>query len=131
MRTSHGHRRKPVAAALALLGMAFYVLIFPWHAVSGVDRTLSEKAAAELASLHVYCLIDATPDNTTAPAPDEDRGTTCPLCQGNAPFSFALPVPALPLACAPSRTARFDPPAEIAATPATRIVPNSRGPPRA
>lgn len=131
MRRPHGHRRTRATAALALLGMLFYVLIVPWHAVSSFDRSLSKTSAAIDASLHVYCLIDATPDNTTAPGPDEDRGTTCPLCQANAPFSFALPVPVLPLACAPWRAAHFAPPVEIAATPAARIVPMSRGPPRA
>lgn len=131
MRRARKHQRTPAAAALALLGMAFYVLIVPWHSVSSLDRLLA-AAANDLAGLHVYCFGTSSPDGSPLESPsDGSSDTHCPLCQAHVPFSFAIEQPATALPHRPDLQVAFDPLHQEAAIAASDIVPNSRGPPHA
>lgn len=114
------HRR--VAAALALLGIAFYTLLLPWH--------LTSQFAAQLYRADVGIFADAMctsngGDRSDPAAPK----TSCPICKGLAAFQLAVaPAAAIALPAAPAGTpllavVRDD--VAGAAVPA----PRSRGPP--
>ncbi len=106
-----------VGAALALLGVALYALLFPGHLTSQFNSQLTR--ADVIAG--VICLSD---DSSPAmPA------TSCPICKGLASFQLALAPPdafALPVPphAAPVVALVRDDVAELA-----RPRPNSRGPP--
>jgi hypothetical protein len=108
-----------VAAALALLGVAFYTLLVPWHLTSQFTAKLFEAEFGTLAS--TMCGSGST--NPSTP------GTDCPICKGLAAFQLALE-PAPPAAPpAPTGRARHCVPARDDVAGATTPVPRSRGPP--
>jgi len=69
---------------LALLGVAFYVLLLPWHFSSQLEQQL---LAAEFGlSAEAICSSggNAGPSVPGAPAP------SCPICKGLAAFQLAV-----------------------------------------
>ena len=91
LRMIWGLRRtcRRVAAAVALLGTAFYALLLPWHLTSQFERHLF---AAEFGiSAQAMCRADASgPSVPGAPA------ESCPICKGLAAFHFAIAPAAQP-----------------------------------
>ncbi len=110
------HRR--TAAALALLGVAFYVLLLPWH--------LTSQFAAQIHRADLGIFADAMCTSDGAPAAP---ATSCPICKGLAAFQLAMAAPeAATLAVMPHATpvliiARDDVAGSDLPTP------RSRGPP--
>jgi hypothetical protein len=105
---------------LALLGVAFYVLLLPWHLTSQFSAQLYRADAGMFADS--MCSPDGS--NPALPA------SNCPICKGLAAFQLALATPATALL-----------PAMPHASPVLTIVqddvgsvavphPRSRGPPR-
>lgn len=80
-----------VAAACALLGVAFYALLLPWHLTSQLARNLFEAEFG--ASYAVICgsQLNAA-DNPAIPGAP---ATSCPICKGLAAFQLAV-TPVLP-----------------------------------
>ena len=114
------HRR--VAAALALLGVAFYPLLLPWH--------LTSQFAAQLYRADVGIFADAmcTSNGSDRSDPAAPK-TSCPICQGLAAFQLAVaPAAAVVLAVEPAGK-----PVLVAVRDdvagATVPTPRSRGPP--
>jgi hypothetical protein len=108
-----------VAAVLALLGLAFYTLLVPWHLTSQFQLRLFEAEFGTFAST----LCGSGPVDPGAPK------TNCPICKGLAAFHLAVeaaPLPALParFAGTPQLTRTRD---DVAG--AAIITPRSRGPP--
>jgi hypothetical protein len=120
-RTRRTYRR--VTAALALLGVAFYTLLLPWHLTSQFEAQLFKAEFGPLAQ--VMC----TSGGATDPAAPGLPSTSCPICKGLAAFQLALasaPQPALPMPAAGSLLVAplFD---DVAG--ALVPSPRSRGPP--
>ena len=88
-----------VAAALALLGVAFYALLLPWHLTSQFTLGLYEAEFGPLAARDVRQELDGVnPSLPGAPA------TSCPICKGLAAFQLTL-APAPPVAALPAHAA--------------------------
>jgi Protein of unknown function (DUF2946) len=81
------HRRHRFGAAIAIIAMAFYTVLLPWHTVSqatGPPRILGK-------SFEPPChKVSATGDHGETPQPAKPR-TNCPICNGFAAFHFAAP----------------------------------------
>jgi Protein of unknown function (DUF2946) len=80
----HGRRRP--AAISALIGMAFYAMLFPWHTVSQTSIALAQAGFA--ASTIPICHSEA-PSDPAKPA-HPAKQTHCPICNGFAALQFAL-----------------------------------------
>jgi hypothetical protein len=112
-------RYRTTTAALALLGVAFYALLLPWHLTSQFSQQLYRADVGIFAD--AMCKADGT--KPAMPA------TSCPICKGLAAFQLAIDapgaavLPVVPLAV-PARVALRDDDV-IAIVPAAR----SRGPP--
>jgi hypothetical protein len=111
------HRK--TAAALALLGVAFYALLLPWH--------LTSQFSAQLYRADVGMFAEAmcSPDGSNPAMP----ATGCPICKGLAAFQLALAAPdaaLLPVMphAAPVLVVKQDDVAGVAVP-----TPRSRGPP--
>jgi hypothetical protein len=78
------HRRRRLGATLALLGMAFYAVLLPWHTVSQATLALDPAQA----------WADAAPMCRSTPADSQQKPgapkTHCPICSGFAALQFAL-----------------------------------------
>lgn len=111
------HKYRVVGAALALLGVALYALLLPWHLTSQFNGALNRADVVA----GVICSSEGS--SPAMPA------SSCPICKGLASFHLALTppdaiaLPALPHA-APAVACVRDHVAELALP-----RPNSRGPP--
>jgi hypothetical protein len=113
-----------VAAAMALLGVAFYALLLPWHLTSQFALGLYEAEFGPLAAVMCGKSVDGVnPSLPGAPA------TSCPICKGLAAFQLTL-APAPPVVALPALAhAQFVPGASDDAAGAALPTPRSRGPP--
>ncbi len=80
----HGRRRP--AAISALIGMAFYALLFPWHTVSQTSMLLAQAGFST--STVPICHTEAPGDPAKPGQPAKQ--THCPICSGFAALQFAL-----------------------------------------
>jgi hypothetical protein len=114
-----GRTYRRIAAAWALLGIAFYALLLPWHLTSQFSAQLFEAEFGTLAST----LCGSGPVDPSAPS------NGCPICKGLAAFQLALepaPVTVLPAHFA-GTTLSVHARDDVASK--TSLVPRSRGPP--
>jgi hypothetical protein len=114
------YKRRRIAAALALLGVAFYALLLPGHLTSQFSAQLYRADVGMFADS--MCATDGF--NPAMPA------SSCPICKGLAAFQLALATPdaaLLPVMphAAPVLAIAQDDVAGVAAP-----HPRSRGPPR-
>lgn len=79
------HRRRRLGATLALLGMAFYAVLIPWHTVS--QATLGLDPAQAWADAAPMCHSISAADSQQKPGTPK---THCPICGGFAALQFAL-----------------------------------------
>jgi hypothetical protein len=112
------------AAAIALLGIAFYTLLLPWHLTSQLQRQL--LTAGFGADRDIICQsgeADGVAKPPGAPA------TSCPICKGLAAFQLAL-IPAPPVVF-PPRDVHVSLARHVAddGANAFHIAPRNRGPP--
>ena len=111
------HKYRVTGAALALLGVALYALLLPWHLTSQFNSQLNH---ADIIAGVICSTSDSAP---SMPA------SSCPICKGMASFHLAIAppdmvtLPAMPHAAALLGSVRDDV-AELA-----RIRAHSRGPP--
>ena len=80
----HGRRRP--AAISALIGMAFYAMLFPWHTVSQTSMLLAQAGFST--STVPICHTEA-PGDPAKPA-QPAKQTHCPICNGFAALQFTL-----------------------------------------
>lgn len=109
-----------MAAASALVGVALYALLLPWHLTSQFDRQLFAAEFGEAAALICSDTADGSPE---APA------SSCPICKGLAAFQFALA--AAPHTITPPLPVRSPSLLPLREDVASVLVPlpRSRGPP--
>lgn len=111
------HKYRVVGAALALLGVALYALLLPWHLTSQFNNELNR------ADVIAGVICSSEGSSPAMPA------SSCPICKGLASFHLALAPPdavALPVLphATPVLASLRDHVAELAIP-----RPNSRGPP--
>lgn len=118
-------KRNRVARAWALLGVAFYTLLLPWHLTSQFDRQLFVAEFGNEVAL--ICSSDAK--SGAAPTDSGTPASSCPICKGLAAFQLAL-APAAQVIAPP---AMVDTAMRLAlredVAGAVTIPPRSRGPP--
>lgn len=112
--------RGSFAAALALLGVAFYALLLPGHLVSQF------KTAVLAADLGIFAgdLCTSDGSNPAMPAP------SCPICKGTAAYQLALTPPDVAVLAPLPRTAIVLALVQDDIAGAAVPTPRSRGPPR-
>ena len=118
------YRHRRFTGALALLGMAFYMVLVPWHTVSQASLQL---VRSNLVASHCH---ETIADGSSTPKPDKPT-TKCPICNGLAALQIATIAPAchVILRGAESETAVAASEDSVADTRAR--APQSRGPPLA
>ncbi len=101
------HRRRRLGTAPALLGMAFYVVLFPWHTVS---QATTARAGAPAISAATLCHnVSAAPNSEPSKGAKPASKTHCPICSGFAALQLALAGAAMPMLVPPeSGSALFD-----------------------
>src|SRR5690242_6745092 len=80
------HRHRRFTGALALLGMAFYVVLVPWHTVSQASLQLLQ------ANLVASPCHQTMAQRSSTPKPDKPT-TKCPICNGLAVLQIATSGP--------------------------------------
>lgn len=107
---------------MALLGIAFYTLLLPWH--------LTSQFAAQLyrADVGIFADVMCTSNGGDRSDPAAPK-TSCPICKGLAAFQLAVaPAAAIALPAAPAGTPLLAVVRDDVAG-ATVPAPRSRGPP--
>jgi hypothetical protein len=79
------HRRFP--GALALVGMAFYAVLVPWHAVSQATTPTLALAKSSEPLCHA-----STREHAKSPQQPLKPPTNCPICKGFAALHLATGV---------------------------------------
>ncbi len=113
------HRR--IAAALALLGVAFYALLLPGHLTSQFNAQLYKADVGMFAD--AMCLSGDQGSKPGMPAP------SCPICKGVAAFQLAMTPPELAVLPAMPHAAPVLASAQDDVAGAVVPAPRSRGPP--
>lgn len=112
------------AAALALLGVAFYALLLPWHLTSQFAIGLYEAEFGPLSAVMCGKSVDGVnPSLPGAPA------TSCPLCKGLAAFQLTLTPAPIGMLLPALAHAQFMLAAHDDVASAALLTPRSRGPP--
>jgi hypothetical protein len=119
------HRQRPFAGAIALVAMAFYTVLLPWHTVSQATGPPPSLVKSFEPPCHQ---ASAAGDNAKTPQPAKPR-THCPICNGFAAFHFAALAPASALGVRPAVHAAIAHTVEEGLVGVTARTPQSRGPP--
>jgi hypothetical protein len=122
------YRRRRFAATLALVGMAFYAVLLPWHTVSQATNALVGSGlgiTAELPCHNISAALNGEPKGS----PPANK-THCPICSGFAALHLTLSGAAIDIVTPPEagdsvRHCTHDDLASIYLR-----APQSRGPPR-
>ena len=120
------HRQRQYAGVIAIVAMAFYAVLLPWHTISqatGPPLTLGKP-------FEPPCHQASAPgDHAKTPQPGKPR-TRCPICNGFAAFHYAAPAPTSFLLARPAVHAVIPHMVEDGLVGVTAPAPQSRGPPR-
>jgi hypothetical protein len=81
------HRERHFSAAIAIIAMAFYTVLLPWHTVSQATGPPPSLGKSFEPPCHQ---ASAAGDTAKTPQPAKPR-THCPICNGFAAFHFAAP----------------------------------------
>jgi hypothetical protein len=119
------HRQRQLAGAIALVAMAFYAVLLPWHTVSqATGPPLGLGKSFEPPCHHA----SAAGDNAKAPQPAKPR-THCPICNGFAALNLATAALATVLIVRPAVHTAISHMVEDGLVGVTARAPQSRGPP--
>jgi hypothetical protein len=119
------HRQRRFAGAIALVAMAFYAVLLPWHTVSQATGPPLSFGKSSEPPCHQAL---AAGDNAKTPQLAKPR-THCPICNGFAAFHFAAPAPVSALLVGPVVHAAIPHTVEDGLVGVTARTPQSRGPP--
>ena len=119
------HRQRQLAGAIALVAMAFYAVLLPWHTVSQATGPPLGLGKSFEPPCHQ---ASAAGDHENTPQPAKPR-THCPICNGFAAFHFATPAPASFLLARPAVHAVIPHMVEDGLVRVAARAPQSRGPP--
>jgi hypothetical protein len=115
------HWRRRLAGALALVGMAFYAVLVPWHTVSQATTPSSTLARSSEPPCHA---------STSAKSPQPLKPqTNCPICKGFAAMHLATDAPVNLLLVRVAASASLPRAGEDGLAKATTHTPQNRGPP--
>ena len=121
-----------LAAAYALLAMAFYILLLPLHSISQLAQSLAEGSSVSVETVMCHAVSADLEQTAEKPeAPQKNSGSNCPLCQAGASYAFAVMASATAWCPAPEADLAFAPMISDAAVAKREIIPVSRGPPAA
>ena len=83
------HRCRRIAGAVALAGMAFYAVLFPWHTVS---QATAQLLPSKLAKPSKPLCHDGGPssDGGSKSSPPAKPLSQCPICKGFGALQLAL-----------------------------------------
>src|SRR5262249_22801482 len=115
------YRHRRFAGALALLGMAFYAVLVPWHTVSQASPQLLQSKL--VAPCH-----ETMARGSSTPKPDKPT-TKCPICNGLAALHIAVSVPACHILPRVIQSKAVLAATEDSVADITARRPQSRGPP--
>jgi hypothetical protein len=116
-----------VGATIALVGMAFYAMLFPWHTVSQTAMLLAQAGLGT--SAIPLCHGEATPASDPAKNSRPSKQTHCPICSGFAALQLAAAGATVVVATPPAATIVLADGTQDHLTDALRHAPQSRGPP--
>jgi hypothetical protein len=119
------HRQRRFAGAIALVAMAFYTVLLPWHIVSQATGPPLSLGKSFEPPCHQ---ASAAGDNAKTPQPAKPR-THCPICNGFAAFHYAAPASASAAFVRPAVHAALLHTVEDGLVGVTAPAPQSRGPP--
>jgi hypothetical protein len=120
------HRQRRLGGAIAIVAMAFYAVLLPWHTVSQATGPPPSLGKAFEPPCHQ---VSAAGDNDAkTPQPAKPR-THCPICNGFAAFHFAAPTLASILFERTAVHAAVLHAVEDGLVGVTARAPRSRGPP--
>ena len=125
------HRYSRFGGTLALLRMAFYAVLIPWHAVSQANAALSGERITLTAEppCHDGASSPSGTRSETTKGSQPAGKTHCPICTGFAALHLALAATAiaLPAPSGPGAARVFAPQQHLVALPVP--APQSRAPP--
>ncbi len=121
------YKGRRVSAMLALIGMAFYAMLFPWHTVSQTSMLLAQAGLAT--STIPICHRDAAPISNPAKPEQPAKQTHCPICNGFAALQFALAGAPISLVLPPRPSGKLSFGTEDHLADALVQAAQSRGPP--
>ncbi len=105
--------------------MAFYAMLFPWHAVSQTSIALAEAGFAT----NPVPICHAEPLGNPAKPAQPAKQTHCPICNGFAALQLALASAPIALPLPPHVTGKHVFGSEDHLTDALVLAAQSRGPP--
>jgi hypothetical protein len=117
------YRHRRFAGALALLGMAFYAVLVPWHTLSQATLQLSQTSAVTAPCPHAM-----VGEGSKTSKPEKPR-THCPICNGVAALQIAISAPATPFVLKIAEEDVEQAACEEGVADAPARTPQSRGPP--
>ena len=119
------HKNRGVGAVIALIGMAFYAMLFPWHTVSQTSLLLAQAGAGTPTIPSCHREATGEPAKPAQPV----KQTHCPICSGLAALQLALTSPPVPLPLPPQFVGKFLHGTETNLAEASVLPPHNRGPP--
>ena len=112
------HKNRGVGAVIALIGMAFYAMLFPWHTVSQTSLLLAQAGAGT--TTIPSCHREAT---------GEPAKAAQQVKQGLAALQLALTSPPVSLPLPPQLVGKFLHGTETNLAEASVLLRHNRGPP--
>jgi hypothetical protein len=122
------HRCRRVAGAIALAGMAFYAVLFPWHTVSQAVAQLLPSKLEKSLKPNCHDSGSASDEGSKSPAPAKPLWQ-CPICKGCAALQLALVCAANTVFIRPEASASAPRIVEDDLTAQLVRAPQNRGPP--
>jgi hypothetical protein len=119
------HKTRRVGGVIALVGMVFYAMLFPWHTVSQTTLLLAQAGVGT--SIIPICHREATGEPAKPAQPTKQ--THCPICNGFAAPQLALTSPPISLSLPTELVGKLLHSTEADLAEASGLTPHNRGPP--
>ena len=120
-------RGRRVGATMALVGTAFYAMLFPWHTVSQTAMLLAQAGLGT--STMPLCHGEAIPAGEPSKNSRPSKQTHCPICSGFAALQLAVAGAAVVVAAPPDASIVLADGTQDHLTDTLLHAPQSRGPP--
>lgn len=119
------YKSRRLGSAIALIGMVFYAMLFPWHTVSQTSLWLAQAGIGTSAIPMCHREAPGEPAKPVQPV----KQTHCPICSGFAALQLALTSSPVLLPLPRDFAVRFWPGTETDLAEASVLTPHNRGPP--
>jgi hypothetical protein len=84
------YRRRRFVAALAIVGMAFYTVLVPWHTVSQATTALVSSRLGITSAAPCHDASAATKNKQSSKGSAPSNKSHCPICSGFAALQLTL-----------------------------------------